>query len=96
MEYVILPVFFHTSTSSSLLNASVEFSLKDCRVVPDIPFFRIDCVLPYFEDGKEYSQIMVSGIPYYSTLTVDEVLHEIETQNEDYEAINNFNMLNKN
>ena len=96
MEYVKLPIFFHTQTSESLKSASVEFTFKDCKVIPDIPFFKIDVILPYFEDGKEYSQIMVSGERFYSTLTVSEVLYEIESQYEEIYAINAFNNLNEN
>jgi hypothetical protein len=96
MEHVKLPIFFHTSTSKGLSDASVEFTLKDCSVIPNVPFFVIDCVLPFVEDNKEYSRIMSSGVVYYSTLTVDEVLYEIELQNEENKVINYFNLLNEN
>ena len=96
MEYVRLPIFVHTQTSESLSSASIEFSLKDCKVIPNIPFFRIDVIEPYFEGNKEYSRIIVSGNPYYSTLTMEEVLYEIDAQNEEYYTINPFNTLNEN
>ena len=96
MEYVRLPIFVHTPTSESLSSASIEFTLKDCKVIPNIPFFRIDVIEPYFEGNKEYSRIIVSGNPYYSTLTMEEVLYEIEIQNEEQDSINLFNLLTEN
>jgi len=67
-KYITLPVLFHSSNTSSLMDCSVEWKLSDCKI-KEVDFYVIDSVTYVEEDGIEYGQIYSGGQSYYSTLT---------------------------
>jgi hypothetical protein len=88
MDYIVLPVLFSNQNTNLLKECNISFKLTDCTVM-ETAFFTIDAVVPFLQDGIEYSQVHISGNVFYSTLTMDEVLDLIDCLDEGIEPSNN-------
>lgn len=76
-DYIEIPVLFHSTSTSSMANCEIEFKLKDCKV-STIPFFGFNALVPFFQDGDEYCQIISGGQIFYSTLTIEYILDMVD------------------
>lgn len=79
-RYITLPILFHTSQTSDLVNCELDYKLKDC-IVKEVHFLNIDVILPFEEDNVTYSQIFAGGQSFYSTLDTDYVLDLVDESN---------------
>jgi hypothetical protein len=80
IEYIEIPVLFHTKESKALNDLYLDVELCDLNEVV-IPFFRLDIIIPFSYKGTDYSQILIGENVYYSRLSIEEILCMIDEKN---------------
>ena len=76
---IVLPILYHDETDIVLENLGVNTTL-DNKLTKDCYLYNIDCVLPYDNEGKEYSEIVSGGkhlICALSPIEVDKLISEL-------------------
>ena len=77
MDYVVIPVLFHSSDSKILDVCDITYKLSDCKVV-EVAVFNIDVIMPFVDDNITYSCILTGGLWMCTTLTFDELLDVLD------------------
>lgn len=82
MINVLLPIFFHTSNTSTLKDLDIDYDLSDCEV-RDIIFFNIDAICEYCEENtnRKFTSIFAGGNEFICVLQQDKVLEKILISN---------------
>lgn len=79
MKYIDIDVFVHNDSTKLMNNLDMQFDLDTCDV-KQIRLYDITYIMPYEENGKEYTQIfthcqgLVSPIPYDDFKVIANVL----------------------
>ena len=78
---IVLPILYHDETDVLLENLGIDTDANlNNKLTKDCYLYNIDCVLPYDNEGKEYSEIVSGGkhlICALSPIEVDKLISEL-------------------
>ena len=78
---IVLPILYHDDTDILLENLGIDTDTDlSNKLTKDCYFYNIDCVSPYDNEGKEYSEIVSGGkhlICALSPIEVDKLIMKL-------------------